>query len=531
MRVALRRYDPIAVALWKHRLQAVTAEMGVALRRAAFSPNIKERCDYSTAIFDAEGRMLAQGDDIPVHLGSMPLSVQYALRDAPPEPGDVVALNDPFRGGTHLPDITLVRGVFDSRARPRFYVANRAHHADVGGMHAGSMPLATEIFQEGLRIPPLRLVRDGRMQEDVLRLILANVRTPDERRGDLRAQIASNHVGADRLQALLAAHGWNTLRRRGDELLDYAEDMTRRLLRTLPDGEYHAVDFLDDDGIEDVPVRIEVRVRLRRGKAHFDFSGSAPQVTGGLNAIEAITRSAVFYVIRSLVEETIPSNDGCMRPVTMTLPRASVVAAEPPAAVAGGNVETSQRLVDVLFEALRPALPERIPAASSGSMNNITIGGVDGEGMPYTYYETIAGGMGARPSANGISGVHTHMTNSLNTPIEALHHAYPFRVTRYALRRGSGGRGMRRGGDGLVREYLFSTPAQVSVLSERRRLPPPGAAGGADGKRGRNALWRDGRWRTLPGKFQIDVHAGDRLRIETPGGAGWGRPRLRRAQR
>jgi N-methylhydantoinase B len=527
-------FDPVAIELWKHRLQSVTAEMGVTLRRSAYSPNIKERCDYSTAVFDAGGRMLAQGDDIPVHLGSMPMSVQCALQRAPLQRGDVVVLNDPFQGGTHLPDVTFVSGVFDPRGRARFYVANRAHHADIGGMRAGSMPLATEIYQEGLRIPPLHLVRAGRMQDDVLRLILANVRTPEERRGDLRAQVAANHVGEARLLDILAAHGWPEVRRRGAELLEYAERMTRQLLRGLADGRYHAIDFLDDDGVSSEPVRIEVLVVVRRGTARFDFTGSAPQVAGGMNAIEAITRSAVFYVIRSLVADSIPSNDGCMRPIDIVLPRASVVAAECPAAVAGGNVETSQRVVDVLFEALRAALPQRIPAASSGSMNNITIGGADAEGKPYTYYETIAGGMGARPQADGLSGVHTHMTNSLNTPIESLHHQYPFRVTHYAIRRGSGGRGLFRGGDGLRREYLFQLPAHVSVLSERRRLAPPGAVGGGDGRRGRNALWRSGRWRTLPGKFQIDVRAGERLRIETPGGAGWGRAprrRLRRSQR
>jgi N-methylhydantoinase B len=517
-------FDPVAVELWKHRFAAVTAEMGVALRRTAYSSNIKERRDYSTALFDARGRMLAQGEDIPVHLGSMPMSVEAALREAPPGPDDVVLLNDPFRGGTHLPDITLVSGVFlRGRRAPFFYVANRAHHADIGGMRAGSMPLATEIYQEGLRIPPLFLVRAGREQEDVLRLILANVRTPVERRGDLRAQIASNRVGERRLVEIVAEHGAQKVERHANALLDYSEQMTRQLLRHTPDGRYHAVDFLDDDGVGCDPIRIEVLVEIRGGRARVDFAGSAPQVAGGMNAIEAIARSAVFYVVRALVTEAIPSNEGCMRPLRVVVPSRSVVSARPPAAVAGGNVETSQRLVDVLLQALRPALPDRIPADSSGSMNNLPIGGDDRDGAPYTYYETMGGGMGARPCAHGLSGVHTHMTNSLNTPIEALHHQFPFRVTRYALRRGSGGVGRWRGGEGLVREYRFELPAQVTVLSERRTQAPSGAAGGGAGATGRNRLWRGGRWRRLPGKFQIDVTPGERLRIETPGGGGWGR--------
>ncbi|MFQ5601418.1 MAG: hydantoinase B/oxoprolinase family protein, partial [Candidatus Krumholzibacteriia bacterium] len=344
------------------------------------------------------------------------------------------------------------------------------------------------------------------------------------RLGDLRAQIATNRVGERRLLEIVRQHGRRALAKNAAALLDYAERVTRALLRRVPDGSYHAVDFLDDDGVGDEPVRLEVRIDIRRDSARVDFSGSAPQVTGGMNAIEAITRSAVFYVFRSLVDEEIPSNDGCMRPLEVVVPPGSVVAARPPAAVAGGNVETSQRLVDVLLEALRPALPDRVPAASCGSMNNITVGGAGHDGRPYTYYETIAGGMGARPDADGLSGVHTHMTNSLNTPIEALHHQYPFRVTRYALRRRSGGRGRRRGGEGLIREYSFGAPALVSVLSERRRRAPPGAAGGAPGAMGRNLLWRHGRWTRLPGKFRLQVRAGDRLRIETPGGGGWGRP-------
>jgi N-methylhydantoinase B len=516
----------VEIEVWKHRLASVAAEMGATLRRTAFSPNIKERHDFSTAIFDAAGRMLSQGEDIPVHLGSMPLSVQSALEHAPPGPGDLVLLNDPFMGGTHLPDITAVSGVYArGGGRALFYVANRAHHSDVGGMRPGSMPLATEIYQEGLRIPPLHLVRGGRLDEEILRLLLANVRTPRERRGDLRAQIAANHVGEGRLLEIVGKYGRRTLQMSGAALLDYAERMTRALLRRIPPGRYRAVDFLDDDGITRRPVRIEVCITVRGGRARVDFTGSDPQVAGGLNAILAIAHSAVFYVFRSLVGSDIPSNAGCMRPLEVVAPPGSVVAAEVPAAVAGGNVETSQRIVDVLLAALRPALPDRVPAASCGSMNNVTIGGVDDCGRPYAYYETVAGGMGAWPGGDGLSGVHTHMTNSLNTPVEALAHEYPFRVRRYALLRNSGGAGRYRGGDGLVREYAFDAPAQVTVLSERRRFAPPGASGGAPGRRGRNVLLRRGRARVLPGKLQIDVRRGDVLRIETPGGGGFGSPR------
>jgi N-methylhydantoinase B len=517
---------PVEIELWRHRFAGVTAEMGATLRRTAFSPNIKERRDLSTAVFDASGRMLAQGDDIPVHLGSMPMSVAAALEHAPPGPGDAVLLNDPFLGGTHLPDITVVSGVFaPGSRRALFYVANRAHHSDVGGMRAGSMPLATEIYQEGLRIPRLRLVRAGTMDAEILRLLLANVRTPRERLGDLRAQLAANRVGAARLLDLHRDHGARVLQQRGAALLDYAERMTRALLSRIPSGTYHAVDWLDDDGVTPDPVRLEVRITVRGRGARIDFSGSQAQVQGGVNAIEAITRSAVFYVFRALVGQDIPSNAGCMRPLHVVAPPGTVVAARPPAAGAGGNVETSQRLVDLLLEALRPGLPGRVPAQSCGSMNNVTIGGLDAQGMPYTYYETIAGGMGARFGADGLSGVHTHMTNSLNTPIEALAHQYPFRIRRYALRLGSGGAGRWRGGDGLVREYSFDRPAQVTVLSERRRFAPGGAAGGRPGRRGRNTLLRGGRARALPGKFALDVQAGDVLRLETPGGGGLGRAR------
>jgi N-methylhydantoinase B len=388
-------------------------------------------------VFDAAGEVIAMGDHMPVHLGSMPVSVQAAIAAFAPAPGDVVMLNDPFRGGTHLPDITLVAPVFvrgRRRTAPDFYVASRAHHADIGGASAGSMGLSREIYQEGLRIPPVRILRGGEMQPDVLHLLLNNVRTPEEREGDLRAQIAACHTGAERLREICRRYGLPRVQRAARNLLAYSEEMMRAFLRRIPPGTYRAEDFLDNDGISDTPVRIVVAIRGRGRPRHtvtVDFTGSDPQVAGPLNAVAAITYSACFYVFRCLLAEDVPATAGLMRPIRVIAPEGSVVNARPPAAVAGGNVETSQRIVDVLLRALAQALPERIPAAAAGTMNNLTIGGTDPRtGEPFAYYETIAGGMGAGPGKAGVSGVHTHMTNSLNTPAEALEYAYPLRVRR-----------------------------------------------------------------------------------------------------
>jgi N-methylhydantoinase B len=509
--------------IFKSLFHAVAEEMGATLKRTAFSPNIKERRDYSCALFDAAGQMVAQGDHMPVHLGSMPLSVLAAIRNREIRPGDMVILNDPYAGGTHLPDITLVSGVFEKN-RLRFYVASRAHHSDVGGMAAGSMPIAEEIYQEGLRIPPVKLLSGGAINRDVWDLLLLNVRTPVEREGDLSAMLAANRTGERRLTEAIVKYGWPEVQSYVREILDYSERMTRLAIRRIPSGVYEAEDVLDDDGVRDRPIRIAVRVRVRGGNAVVDFSDSGPQVQGSLNAVYAITASAVFYVFRTLVDVPIPSNAGGMRPIRIVAPEASIVNCAPPAAVCGGNVETSQRIVDVLYKCLAPALPDRIPAASQGTMNNLTFGAVNpATGQTVAYYETVCGGMGARPGLDGISGVHTHMTNSLNTPIEALEHAYPVRVLSYGLRKNSGGQGRYRGGDGVVRKLKFLTRAQVTVLSDRRKFPPYGLNGGAPGLPGRNLLLHaDGRAEELPSKFSAWLDPGDVLSIETPGGGGWG---------
>jgi N-methylhydantoinase B len=544
------RPDPVELEVFTHLFHSIAEEMGASLRRTAFSPNIKERRDYSCALFDAAGQVLAMGDHMPVHLGSMPMSVRAAITNLTFASGDIAMLNDPFRGGTHLPDITVVAPVFiaDATPAPRafrsrhnrqaiatppsappdFFVAARAHHADIGGAYAGSMGPCREIYQEGFRIPPVKIVRGGQIDRDLLALLLNNVRTPEERQGDLNAQLAACHTGITRLQELCQRYGTARVGRSAPALLHYSED------------------FLDDDGVSDDLVRIAVRIRFPRKSSTprpvvVDFTGSSPQVAGSINAVEAITYSACFYVFRCLLRDDVPATAGLMRPIQVIAPAGSVVNARPPAAVAGGNVETSQRIVDVLLRALAQALPGLIPAASSGTMNNLTVGGMDtrsGEPVPFAYYETIAGGAGASPAHHGVSGVHTHMTNSLNTPAEALEYSYPFRVTKYALRsaaprsaalsresESSGGNGKHRGGDGIVRELELLTDATVTLLSDRRKTRPYGLAGGGDGAPGRTAIVRyDGSSEVLPNKCSVRLQRGERIRVETPGGGGWGPP-------
>ena len=519
--------DPIELAVFKSAFHSIAEEMGAALRRTAFSPNIKERRDYSSAVFDRDGNVIAMGDDMPVHLGSMPMSVRTVLNKLTLEAGDVAILNDPYEGGTHLPDITLVMPVFVSASHETasFFVANRAHHADVGGMYPGSMGLCREIWQEGVRIPPLKLAARGETNGELLALLLKNVRTPREREGDLTAQLGACRIGVGRVLQLVHKYGLDRVESNVAALLDYSERLMEAELERLPEGEFSAEDFLDNDGIADQPVRIHVAIRTepQRGRISFDFTQSAEQVAGSLNAVAAITYSAVFYVLCCLLPEEAAPTAGLMRRVSVMTRPGTVVDARLPAAVAGGNVETSQRIVDVLLRALAQILPERIPAASSGSMSNLTIGGIDPRnGQPFAYYETIAGGSGARPNGDGVSGVHTHMTNSLNTPAEALEYPYPLRVWQYAYRRGSGGNGRYRGGDGLIREIELLAPAQVTLLSDRRIFAPYGLQGGRDGEKGENLLKENSAVTDLPGKFNIRANAGARLRIATPGGGGWG---------
>jgi len=545
------RFDPITLEIYRALYTSVAEEMGIGLRRTAFSPNIKERRDYSCAIFDGDGRVIAQGDHMPVHLGSMPMAVAAALSEVEMAPGDVVALNDPFAGGTHLPDVTLVMPVFvrDTETRrlgdteklragvsasphrrvavsphPLFYVANRAHHADIGGATPGSMGLATDIYGEGLRIPPIRIVNNGAIDEGVMRLILANVRGQTERRGDFQAQIGSLKIGEARLLELIERRGTREATEYATHLIAYSARIMRHAIGTIPDGEYEAEDWLDDDGIRNQPIQIRVKVSIKGEHARVDFTGSAPQVSGAINAVEAITVSAVSYVFRCLVGGDIPASAGLMEPIEVLAPAGTIVNATHPASVAGGNVETSQRIVDVLFKALALALPERIPAASQGTMNNLTIGGIDPRtGQEFAYYETVAGGMGARPGQDGLSAVHTHMTNSLNTPAEALEYAYPLRVSEYSIRKDSGGKGKHRGGDGVVREIETLAAARMSLLADRRKHAPYGLSGGEEAKRGRNLIIREGKVREINSKGSWELLPGDRVRIETPGGGGFGR--------
>jgi N-methylhydantoinase B len=519
--------DPIALAIFQSGIHSIAEEMGAALRRTAISPNIKERRDYSCAIFDAQRRVIAMGDHMPVHLGSMPMSVRIAAESLPLQPGDMAMLNDPFAGGTHLPDITLVLPVFiDGHDSPFFYVAARAHHADVGGMFAGSMGPAREIYQEGIRIPPVRIMRGGEIDREMLSLILHNVRTPVEREGDLAAQIGSCRLGERRLREIVEKYGLDDVSALAEALLSYSDRLMRAELQKLPAGTFCAEDFLDDDGVSDEPIRIAIAITIAPGLGSLtiDFSGSSPQAAGSINAVYAITWSACFYVLRCLLAEDAPATAGLMNSITVLAPEGTIVNARPPAAVAGGNVETSQRIVDVLLRALSQAAPQRIPAASSGTMSNLTIGGIDPRtGQPFTYYETTAGGMGARPGLDGISGIHTHMTNSLNTPVEALEYAYPFRVRSYGYRPGSGGDGQYRGGNGLVREIELLTDSQVTLLSDRRKFPPYGLAGGQPGAGSRALLIESGKDPVeLPSKCSIHAAKGARIRIETPGGGGWG---------
>ena len=520
--------DAIELAVFGSVFHSIAEEMGVVLRRTAFSPNIKERRDYSSAVFDAQGNIIAMGDDMPVHLGSMPMSVAATLGRLRLDSGDIAILNDPYAGGTHLPDITLMMPVFVSEGTSAaFYVANRAHHADVGGRYPGSMGPCSDIWQEGLRIPPVKLVARGVLNRALLDLILTNVRTPREREGDLTAQIGACRIGVARLLEVVGKYGLARIARATEALLAHAEQLLRAELAQLPEGAWSATDYLDDNGIDDTPVKIAVTITTipHESRLRVDFSASDEQIAGSLNAVRAVTCSAVFYLIRCLAGDEAGANAGLMRPIEIVARDGSVIAARLPAAVAGGNVETSQRIVDVMLFALARILPLRIPAASSGSMSNLTIGGIDSRtGQPYAYYETIAGGSGAHAEGNGTPGVHTHMTNSLNTPVEALEYAYPFRVRRYAYRRDSGGCGKFSGGDGLVREIELLDPAQVTILSDRRVFAPYGLEGGESGAKGRNVLVNHESESALPGKCSLEVAAGAVLRIETPGGGGWSRP-------
>jgi len=581
MKKTQKKINPADRTFFSNLFTSIAEEMGVTLTRTAYSPNIKERRDFSCAVFDGKGRMIAQGAHMPVHLGSMPMSVAFAIEAFPEmREGDVVMLNDPYAGGTHLPDITLVspmyvtspipslvrrgeKGIATSlskrgdeeaatfllrRGEQRFppcqggikggcafaYLATRAHHADVGGMSPGSMPIAREIYQEGFRIPPIKFMEGGKIVQSVLDLLKANVRTPWEREGDLRAQLAAHAVGERRLRETVEKYGLKDVRSQMDSLLDYGRSLMSALIREIPNGSYEFEDFLDDDGVRDEEIKIKVTLTIKGNRATVDFTGSDPECRGSVNSVEAITRSAVYYCFlcllvtpSRLLKATLadpPLNAGCFEPIRVIAPEGTIVNARPPRAVAGGNVETSQRVTDVVLGALSKALPDIIPAASQGTMNNLTLGGMDPRtDEPFAYYETIACGMGARPHKDGVDAIHNHMTNTMNTPIEALEFAYPLRIERYEIIPGSGGRGRYRGGCGVRRDVRVLTDTQGSLLCERRKRGPYGLHGGKPGRVGENAIIRDGKRKKLPGKTLLDLDAGDVVSVKTPGGGGWGK--------
>ncbi len=499
------RLDPVSLQVLVGALRAACDEMGAVLVRSAHSPNIKERRDCSTALFDAGGELVMQAEHIPVHLGSMPDAVAAVL-GFEQRPGDLWILNDPYAGGTHLPDITLISPLFADRAQPIGFVASRAHHADVGGPTAGGMPAqSTRLDQEGVVIPPTRAT------DDVLAELASRMRSPPERLADLRAQRAANLTGERRVAELVGRLGAEGLADGMAEILDYAERRTRAALAALPDGDYEAADVLEGgaDGSRDL--HLQVRATIAGERLRLDFAGTESQVEGNLNCPLAVTKSAAFFAVRVLTDPDAPPSAGAHRPVEVIAPEGSLLNARPPAAVAAGNVETSSRVADLVIAALAGAAPA--PAQGQGTMNNLTLAG-DG----FTYYETIGGGQGACPDADGPSAIHVAMSNTLNTPVEALESEYPLRVRELALRRGSGGDGLHRGGDGVVRELEALAPMRFTLLSERRRHAPRGRAGGADGEPGRNLLNGD----ALPSKCAGELRPGDRLRIETPGGGGHG---------
>lgn len=509
--------DPITLEVARNEFASVADEMGAVLRRTAYSPNIKERADCSAAIFVPNGEMLAQAEHIPVHLGSMPASVAAVLENTEVEPGVQYAVNDPYHGGTHLNDLTLVRPVF-AGGDLIGWVANRAHHADVGGEAPGSMPAhATTLHQEGHVVSPVGAVRSGEWLESFVDPFLAATRTPAERLGDLSAQLGANEVGAVRLLALAGRDGIETFRRTTEALLAYGERRMTAALQDLPNGAFRFEDVMEWQG---GVLPVVVTVTIEGGELRADFAGTADQIEGNINAVEAVTRSCLYYAVRVATDPSIPANGGCYRPLSLSVPEGSLVNAGPPAAVAAGNVETSQRIADVLLGALAQAAPERVPAASQGTMNNVLIGSDE-----FAYYETLAGGQGGRPGKPGQSGIHTGMTNTKNTPIEALETHYPFRVVRNELRRGSGGRGRFPGGEGIEREIEFLAPATVSLMGERRAVAPWGLAGGEPGACGEDWVIRAGASpQRVPGKTTFEVAVGDRLLVKTPGGGGWGAP-------
>jgi N-methylhydantoinase B len=526
--------DPISFEILKNSLISIAEEMGVVLRKSSFSPNIKERRDFSCALFDATGRLVAQAEHIPVHLGAMPYSVQAVLKEFKDDvsEGDDIILNDPYRGGTHLPDITMVSPIF-FKERLVGFAANRAHHSDVGGVAPGSMSaLSRDVNQEGVRIPPVKLWTESKPNRQIFDFVLSNVRTPDERLGDLRAQRAANLVGTKRFLELVKKSSVSNIELGLNQLIDYSEELMVKRIRGLPRKSFSAVDYLDDDGFGTTDILLKVKITVGRQSIAFDFSGSAKQVQGPLNAVYNVTLSAVYYVMRCVTDPSIPANAGCFKPIEVKAPSGTIVNAEPPAPVAGGNVETSTRIVDVTLKAFSSIIPEKVCAACQGTMNNVTIGGIDPRtGKYFNYYETIAGGFGARYTKDGVDGIHSHMTNTLNTPVEALESAYPLRIRRYELVRGSGGKGKFRGGLGIKRDTeVLAGGSTISLMGERQRYGPWGLRGGTPGSPGAYRILRVSGVKRLPSKTTVTADAGDVLSLTTPGGGGYGPPSNRLAK-
>jgi N-methylhydantoinase B len=520
--------DPISFEVIKNALISSAREMSQALRRTAFSPNIKERRDCSCALFDGDGRLIAQSKDIPVHLGAMPLSVKSCIKDLGKRlvEGSMALVNDPYSGGSHLPDLTLVAPVYSEGKRVAF-TANRAHHADIGGVSPGSMPgLSTSIHEEGITIKPRVVVEDDIMQQDAIADILSSTLTPDERLGDLSAQVAANHVGIKRLREVAQVHGWSMLLRTFTELRDYSATRMRNALAAYHSLVARFTDVLDSDGAGGWEIPISISLKITREGAVVDFKGTSEQVNGNVNCPIASTLSSVYYVFIALFGRDIPVNEGCWSVIKVNVPEGSLLNPRYPAAVSAGNVETSQRIVDATLGALAEIALDLVPSASQGTMNNLTIGGIDPRfGKSFSFYETIGGGSGASKGNNGTSGIHTHMTNTLNTPVESLETEYPLMVRRYSIRRGTGGSGQWKGGDGIVREIeILADKCTISIQSERRKSQPWGLNKGSNGEPGMNTLVYDDRVHALEAKSTVMAPKGARVRIETPGGGGWGPP-------
>ncbi|KPJ90241.1 MAG: 5-oxoprolinase [Gammaproteobacteria bacterium SG8_11] len=515
--------NAIELSLFSSRMEAVCDEMGAVLRRAAFSPNIKDRLDFSCAVFDAQGALCAQAAHIPVHIGSMAFAMRDVINKIQWQPGDMVILNDPFMGGTHLPDVTVIAPLYDENSNQQIlgFVVNRAHHADIGAATPGSMPISRSLHEEGMIISPTRLLRKGKVITKVMESLTGQTLNAQQTLGDFTAQISANRAGLQRLRDIVNALGVEQYCRGLQELNDYAERLAAVALNAIPDGEYRFQDYMDDDGLDHTNLGLQVALHVHGHYIEVDFTGTAAQTPGNINCPLSVAAAGVYYVFRCLMPSYTPNCEGAFRSIRLTAPKGCLLNAEFPAAVAAGNVETSTRVVDVVMGALAKAIPNLIPAASHGSMNNLAMGArthVHGHDRQWDYYETIGGGMGAGPTNQGLSAVQTHMTNTLNTPLEVIELNYPLRVTRYAVRHGSGGQGKHKGGDGIVREFGFLQAATVTLLTERRSNPPWGLNGGEPGARGENCL----NGQPLPGKKSLHVKAGDKLTIKTPGGGGWG---------